>query len=265
MEHTSSTNPAAHTLPPPCSAICPFDILKNSIYFMKKVHIAVGTLNPCKIDSVKSAFTALFPTNAHELVIFPFSVPSGVADQPFGDSETRQGAVNRARGALSEAIKHGNHVDFSVGLEGGIDIVSIDPNQVTVVQQEGVKEEVLWCMAYMCVIGTGSDTCTSCKHPQSTFDSEKYRYGVQQEIVGIAKTASFSLPFEISRLVLQDKMELGDADDHVFQRVNSKQGMGTVGMLTKSLISRSEYYKHALILALTPFVWPEHYISKKEI
>lgn len=228
---------------------------------MKKVHIAVGTLNPCKIDSVKSAFTSLFPPNSHEIIIFPFSVPSGVADQPFGDSETKQGAMNRARGALSEATKNGTRVDFSVGLEGGIDIEHTDQNDEIIM--EG-KKEVLWCMAYMCVIGTGSDTCTSCKHPQSTFDSQKYN-AAQQEIIGIAKTAAFALPREISRLVLQEKMELGDADDQVFQRVNSKQGMGTVGMLTKSIISRSEYYKHALILALTPFVWPEHYISTKVV
>jgi non-canonical (house-cleaning) NTP pyrophosphatase len=225
---------------------------------MKKVHIAVGTLNPCKIDSVKSAFTTIFPTSTHELVLFPYSVPSGVADQPFGDSETKQGAINRARGALTEATKNGIHIDFSVGLEGGIDIESKDQNEANM-----QEKEVLWCMAYMCVIGTGSDTCTSCKHPQSTFDSK--HYDIQQELIGIAKTASFALPDEISRLVLQDKMELGDADDQVFQRVNSKQGIGTVGMLTKSIISRSEYYKHALILALTPFVWPEHYMSKEKV
>lgn len=112
----------------------------------------------------------------------------------------------------------------------------------------------------MCVIGTGSDTCTSCKHPQSSYDSQNY--DSQQEILGVAKTSSFPLPYEISRLVLQHKMELRDADDHVFQRVNSKQGTGTIGMLTKSVISRSEYYKHALIVALAPFIWPEHYISK---
>jgi inosine/xanthosine triphosphatase len=42
-------------------------------------------------------------------------VPSGVSDQPFGDEETRRGAVNRARWALVEV-----GADVGVGLEGGL-------------------------------------------------------------------------------------------------------------------------------------------------
>ncbi len=112
----------------------------------------------------------------------------------------------------------------------------------------------------MCVIGTTSELCTSRKHPQSTFQPLQEAQDHIKEIVGIAKTAAFPLPKEISRLVMEEKQELGHADDQVFNRVNGKQGDGTVGMLTKGLVSRAEYYTHALHLALVPFVWPEHYV-----
>ena len=68
--------------------------------------------------------------------------------------------------------------------------------------------------------------------------------------IGYGKTATFLLPEEISNLVIHEKMELGDADDKVFKRVNSKHGGGTVGILTNGLIDRSDFYQHALKLAL---------------
>jgi len=220
---------------------------------MKQVRVAVGTQNPCKITAVKDAFSATFPPEEYEIITLPYSIPSGVPDQPFGDSETKQGAINRARGAYSEALNNSDHpADFGVGLEGGIEIIKNDAGG-----------DDLWCMAFMCIIGTTSELCTSCKHPQSTFEFVQPLQGNQdhnKEIVGIAKTAAFPLPIEISRLVMEEKQELGHADDQVFNRVNGKQGDGTVGMLTKSLVSRAEYYTHALYLALIPFVWPEHYV-----
>ena len=49
-------------------------------------------------------------------------------------------------------------------------------------------------------------------------------------------------------------MELGDADDKVFQDINSKQKGGTIGKCTKGLIDRTQYYEHALACALVPFI-----------
>ena len=67
-----------------------------------------------------------------------------------------------------------------------------------------------------------------------------------------AKTASFTLPLKISKLI-KEGYQLGDADDIVFKRSNSKQKNGAVGILTKNLINRTDYYVHAIILALIPF------------
>jgi non-canonical (house-cleaning) NTP pyrophosphatase len=54
-------------------------------------------------------------------------------------------------------------------------------------------------------------------------------------------------------------MELGDADDAVFGRSNSKQANGAVGILTGNVIDRAELYEQAVVLALIPFKNPELY------
>ncbi|MEA2042994.1 MAG: inosine/xanthosine triphosphatase [Bacteroidota bacterium] len=69
---------------------------------------------------------------------------------------------------------------------------------------------------------------------------------------GQSRTATFSLPPEIAQLVKQG-MELGDADDLVFKKNNSKQQTGAVGLLTSDAITRADYYSHAVALALVPF------------
>ena len=48
--------------------------------------------------------------------------------------------------------------------------------------------------------------------------------------------------------------ELGDADDAVFNEVNSKQKGGTVAKATKGMMDRTAYYVHALHCALASFV-----------
>ncbi len=75
---------------------------------------------------------------------------------------------------------------------------------------------------------------------------------------GEARTATFPLPEKIRKLIGQG-MELGHADDMVFQRKNSKQEDGAVGILTHGIIDRARYYEHALILALIPFINKELY------
>ncbi len=73
--------------------------------------------------------------------------------------------------------------------------------------------------------------------------------------VGKAQTAVFTLPQEVAELVRQG-VELGEADDVVFGRANSKQQNGSVGLLTADAITRTEYYVQAVILALIPFKQP---------
>lgn len=107
---------------------------------------------------------------------------SGVSNQPFGDLETKLGAQNRAQAAYEAAIsslstefEEQNIIDFAVGLEGGL------------ILEEPARN--LWCMAWMAILKNNYN------------DSLSW---------GFAKTASFLLPDEITRLVLDEKLELGE-------------------------------------------------------
>ena len=70
---------------------------------------------------------------------------------------------------------------------------------------------------------------------------------------GKAKTATFFLPSSISSLV-NGGLELGEAGDQFFNKVNSKQNGGAVGLLTNGVVDRFELYMQGLILCLIPFI-----------
>ncbi len=76
--------------------------------------------------------------------------------------------------------------------------------------------------------------------------------------IGKSKTGTFFLPDKLARLIRHGK-ELGEADDIVFKRENSKQGKGAIGLLSGNVIDRETYYRHAIILALVPFKNPDLY------
>lgn len=78
------------------------------------------------------------------------------------------------------------------------------------------------------------------------------------QTIGKAKTSTFFLPEAISEHLRKGK-ELGEASDLVFDKENSKQAGGAVGILTKGLIPRKEYYQQAVILSLLPFMNEELY------
>ena len=73
-------------------------------------NVIIASLNPAKINAVKSAFELHFPI---KLSTSGISVPSEVADQPMTNEETKAGALNRVRNA-KQALTDG---DFYVGLK----------------------------------------------------------------------------------------------------------------------------------------------------
>lgn len=73
--------------------------------------IAVGTLNPVKLEAVGGVLQEL--GYAAEPVGVP--VPSGVPEQPWGDDQTLAGAQNRARGA-----RDATGAEMGVGIESGV-------------------------------------------------------------------------------------------------------------------------------------------------
>jgi non-canonical (house-cleaning) NTP pyrophosphatase len=52
---------------------------------------------------------------------------------------------------------------------------------------------------------------------------------------------------------------VGETDDFIFQRANSKQENGALGLLTGDVIDRRRFYEHAIVVALIPFKNPRLY------
>jgi inosine/xanthosine triphosphatase len=71
--------------------------------------------------------------------------------------------------------------------------------------------------------------------------------------IGEARTVTLPLPPAVKTLMDQG-LELGDANDQVFSTVNSKQQGGAFGLLTNGLYTREGVYTEALVIALVPFV-----------
>ncbi|MCL3782342.1 non-canonical purine NTP phosphatase [Prolixibacteraceae bacterium JC049] len=80
---------------------------------------------------------------------------------------------------------------------------------------------------------------------------------------GTARTASFELPDTIAQLINQG-IELGDADDRVFGQSNSKQQNGAVGLLTNDIITRTTLYQPAVVMAFIPFMNKNFYFDKQK-
>ena len=75
---------------------------------------------------------------------------------------------------------------------------------------------------------------------------------------GKSRTSTFVLPKKVNELVKKGE-ELGVANDIIFNKNNSKQKSGAVGILTNDVINRTSYYTEAVVLALIPFKNPDLY------
>ncbi|WP_318614174.1 DUF84 family protein [Sporosarcina sp. YIM B06819] len=71
----------------------------------------IGTTNPAKVKAARRVITSQFP----QATVWEVEVNSGVSDQPFGDEETRLGAINRALRATET-----KEDVIGIGLEGGV-------------------------------------------------------------------------------------------------------------------------------------------------
>jgi inosine/xanthosine triphosphatase len=81
---------------------------------------------------------------------------------------------------------------------------------------------------------------------------------LDNEHMGKGRSGAFILPPKVAELVRQG-VELGEADDRVFSRNNSKQSNGAIGLLTDDAVDRVALYVPAVIFALIPFKNPELY------
>jgi inosine/xanthosine triphosphatase len=79
--------------------------------FASITRVAVGSTNPVKVGAARTMVQRLAP----RAEVTGVAVPSGVPDQPWGDDETRRGAIARAR-----AARAAQDADLGVGIEGGV-------------------------------------------------------------------------------------------------------------------------------------------------
>ncbi|GAB3475916.1 inosine/xanthosine triphosphatase [Marinomonas epiphytica] len=81
----------------------------------------------------------------------------------------------------------------------------------------------------------------------------------QNEQLSIGRTASLPLPISIYQR-LKSGEELGPVMDDVFGTDNIKQKGGAIGLFTNNHATRGSIYQQAMILALAPYLHPEHYL-----
>jgi inosine/xanthosine triphosphatase len=75
---------------------------------------------------------------------------------------------------------------------------------------------------------------------------------------GRARSLSFALPEALAERISMG-MELGEADDEVFGRTDSKRRDGAIGLLTGGLIDRTALYEPPVVAALIPALNPGLY------
>lgn len=80
--------------------------------------VAIATKSPDKISGIKESILRFFNLEDNEVEFFSKSVESGVSEQPF-DSETYQGALNRAISIQKEIPG----MDYYISCEAGIENV----------------------------------------------------------------------------------------------------------------------------------------------
>ncbi|MGE7622755.1 DUF84 family protein [Viridibacillus sp. NPDC096237] len=77
--------------------------------------VAIGTENKAKTGAVEAVVKQFIDD---ELEFQHIAVASGVSAQPMSDSETREGAINRAKNT-----RNVSNAEFSFGLEGGVKVI----------------------------------------------------------------------------------------------------------------------------------------------
>lgn len=172
-------------------------------------HIFVGSANPVKINAIVAAASETWPS----VQVIGHDVASGVASQPIGDTETREGARNRAKAALEVGLSQNgsqasSELSLGVGLEGGV------------VQLEDGLYSTVWV---------------------SVVDSQGNLYE--------SNGARFKVPEPIATLIL-DGGEMGPVVEKIVGVSDVRQKQGMIGVITSGFVDRTEEYSGIAKMAL---------------
>lgn len=190
-----------------------------------KIIVAVGTTRKPKLNAVSEALQTIKPLLAPstEFQIEGREVPSGVGHTPSSREELMRGARQRAEALVRLGIQLGQHWNYFVGLEGGLDVV----------RQNGVRHVFLESWAYVT-------------------DGTLGFYG---------RSGAVEIPESLASEVLDKGVELGVAIDIFAGEKGVRDAQGAWGVLTGNRITRQDAFVVALVAAFAPFYNPALYRS----
>ncbi len=168
--------------------------------------IFIGSTNPVKVNAVSVAASETWP----EVRIEAFEVVSGIPDQPIGDEETRQGAINRARAVLLAGQRQfkptGDYL--GVGLEGGV------------VKLDGEYWSTVWA---------------------AVLDPAGY--------LTESNGARFKVPSLVAKQI-EKGGEMGPIMAKLIKEADVRRKQGMIGVITQGFIDRTEEYTGIIKMAL---------------
>ncbi len=191
-----------------------------------RLNVAIGSIRPPKVEAVRAVMSQVAPLleiTPGDINYIAREVPSGVALVPLSIHEIRRGAFNRAIDVRRLIEEEYGPVDFSIGLEGGLFILS-DENSERVHLQSWV---------YVERNGEG-------------------HYG---------SSMSMPIPKNMAREVIEQKRELGKILDYYAGRANVRNHDGAFGFLSRGFLDRQQAFELALLGALAPYYHQKVYID----
>lgn len=184
------------------------------------MRIVIGSLNKPKNDACRNVFLK----HAQRMKISgtpeftSVEADSGIPAMPLDRQMMMRGAKNRAV-HCKERIDQSSHLaDFYIGLEGGI-FLTYQPEQAN---------PVVFLESWVYIL-----------------NAERGHWG---------SSGAVSVPWELARPIVTEHRELGDVIDEWADQQNIRSRQGAVGVLTKNLVNRTDFFETALTFALSPFI-----------
>ncbi|MEK7730155.1 MAG: inosine/xanthosine triphosphatase [candidate division KSB1 bacterium] len=190
------------------------------------LNIAIGSIRPPKVEAVRTVLNQIAPLleiQPNHVNYIAREVPSGVPMVPLSIHEIRRGAFNRAREVRRLLEEEYGPVDYAIGMEGGLFILS----------EENSERVHLQSWVYVERLGEG-------------------HYG---------SSMSMPIPSTMAHAVIEQKQDLSKVIDHYAGRQNVRNHDGAFGFLSRGFLDRQQAFELALLSAFAPFYHPQIYQS----